>query len=89
MGATVTMLAAFGLGIVGRWAHNRPAVTRNLVLQGAFALVVIAMLDQGRTRPVARGFAALFLVAVLLGDSSPVTGIAQAIEGKSGKLKGK
>jgi hypothetical protein len=42
-----------------------------------FALLVIAALDQGRTQGIARGFAWLFLVAVLLGNNSPVTGLAR------------
>jgi uncharacterized membrane protein YbjE (DUF340 family) len=70
-------------GIVGRWSHNRPAVpAATAILKIMFAVVVIAMLDQGRTQTVARGFAWLFLAGVLLSNNSPLTGIAKSINAK-------
>ena len=68
------MLIAFGVAILGRWAHSQKldAVT---VVRALFAILVIAALDQGRTEPIAKGFAALFLVAVLLGKNSPLSAI--------------
>lgn len=72
------MLFAIGTGILGRWAHNQDAVpSATGVVEIVFALIVISALDQGRTADIAKGFAWLFLVAVLLGNNSPLTGIAK------------
>lgn len=68
------MLAAFAVGILGNWAHNKTPTAKGVV-QAVFALLVIAALDQGRTEPLAKGFAGLFLTAVLLGKNSPLTAI--------------
>lgn len=72
-------MVAIMLGVVGRWAHNENAIppAKN-VLQIVFALLVLSMLDQGQTQPIARGFAWIFLVAVCLSNNSPLTGLAKA-----------
>lgn len=57
------MAIAVFLFILHRWAVNKPAVTLPILLSGAFAIFVIALLDQGRTAIVAKGFAWLFVVA--------------------------
>lgn len=62
MRASTIMLTAVLLYVVHRWATNQKAVDARTVVEGAFAILVIAMLDQGRTEPVARGFAWLFLL---------------------------
>lgn len=83
MSATTVMAIAIVGGIVGRWAHNRPAVpSGKAVVEIMFALVVIAALDQGNTADVAKGFAWLFLAGVLLSNSSPLTGIAKTVTAK-------
>jgi hypothetical protein len=83
MNATTVMAVAIVGGIVGRWAHNRPAVpSAGSVVKILFAVVVVAALDQGATQDVARGFAWLFLAGVLLSNNSPLTGIAQTITAK-------
>lgn len=88
MSATTVMAVAIVGGIVGRWAHNRPAVpSAASVVKIMFAVVVIAALDTGRTQDVARGFAWLFLAGVLLSASSPLTGIAKAVTAKPKKGK--
>jgi hypothetical protein len=78
-------------GLVGRWAHNQKTIPSAAgVVEIVFAAVVISALDQGRTQQIARGFAWLFLAAVLLSDNSPLTGIAQAVTAKpKPKPKGK
>ena len=63
MKASTIMGIAVLLFIVHRWAKNEPAVTISVIFSGAFAIFVIAMLDQGRTEEIAKGFAWLFLVA--------------------------
>lgn len=68
------MLIAFGLGIVGRWAHNEK-ITAATVVRAVFALLVIAALDQGKTEPIAKGFAMIFLAAAALGKNSPLNAI--------------
>lgn len=77
-----TTLMAIGVvsALVGRWAHNQPAVPSPAgLVKVAFAVVVIAALDQGRTQDIARGFAWLFLAAILLSKNSPLTGIAKTV----------
>lgn len=83
MRATTVMLLALGLLVIGHWANNKPSVSVKLVVEFAFAMMLIAFLDRGRTEPIASGFAWLFLVAVLLGSSSPITGLAKAANTKS------
>lgn len=68
------MIVAFGVAILGRWAHNQP-LGAGTIVRALFAILVIAALDQGDTEPVAKGFASLFLVAVLLGKNSPLSAI--------------
>lgn len=88
MSATTVMAVAIVGGIVGRWAHNRPAIpSAGSVVKIVFAVVVVAALDQGATQDVARGFAWLFLAGVLLSNSSPLTGIAKSINAKPKKGK--
>lgn len=70
--ATVILFLALLTGIVGRWAHGKSLPSGTGLLQIVFALVVITALDRGETRPIARGFAYLFLAAVLLGPDSPL-----------------
>ena len=60
MRASTIMLAAALLYLVHRWAANQKALDTKTVVEVAFAVFVIAMLDQGNTEPVARGFAWLF-----------------------------
>ncbi len=74
MRASIIMLVAFGVGIIGRWAHNQK-VTGGTVIRAVFAILVIAALDTGKTEPVAKGLASLFLAAVLLGKNSPLNAI--------------
>jgi hypothetical protein len=57
----VMALAVF-LYVIARWTRNEPALTLPAVLGGAFAILIIALLDQGRTEEVAKGFAWLFLL---------------------------
>lgn len=84
MKATHLMLIALGAGVVGRWSHNEDAVpSAGQVISVLFALVLISALDQGRTEEIARGFAWLFLAAVLLSNNSPLTGLAEST--KTGK----
>jgi hypothetical protein len=68
------MLVAFGVGILGRWAHNQK-ITAATAVRAVFAILVIAALDTGKTEPVAKGLASLFLAAVLLGKNSPLNAI--------------
>lgn len=79
MSATKVMMIAVLLGVVGRWANNKKALpSASGVLEITGAVVLISLLDTARTEPVAKGFAWLFLAAVLLSDSSPITGLARA-----------
>jgi drug/metabolite transporter (DMT)-like permease len=62
MRASTLMLIAAALYVVHRWATNQKAVDGQVIVEAAFAILVIAMLDQGRTEPIATGFAWLFLI---------------------------
>ena len=75
--ATVIFFLALLAGLTGRWAHNKPLPSGKGILQIIFALVVITVLDRGQTRPIARGFAYLFLVVILLGPDSPLQALAK------------
>lgn len=78
MRASTIMIIAVIAVVAGRWAHGEDAVpSAKAIVEAVFAIVVIAMLDQGRTEPVAKGFAWLFLAAVLLGKNSIVTGLGK------------
>lgn len=73
------MFLAIMLGVVGRWANNKRALPSSAgTLEVIGALFLIALLDNGSTEPIAKGFAWLFFAAVLLSDSSPITGLAKA-----------
>lgn len=61
MRAMTIMAIAVLLYVIHRWAVNKPAITLSVVLSGLFAIGVIALLDQGRTEEIAKGFAWLFL----------------------------
>lgn len=90
MSATTVMAIAVVGGLVGRWAHSQKTVPSAAgVVEIVFAAVVIAALDQGRTQGIARGFAWLFLAAVLLSDNSPLTGIANTVNAKPAKQQKK
>lgn len=84
MNASTVMIVAVLAAVIGRWAHNKPTASVKTVVEAAFAILVIAMLDQGKSEPIAKGFAWLFLMAVLLSDNSPVTGIAKVINTQKG-----
>lgn len=77
------MLTAIALAVIGRWANNQKFDPKGIV-EGLFALLVVAMMDTGRTEPVAKGLAWLVLVVVLLGKNSPITGIAKSVTGNTG-----
>lgn len=86
MNASTVMIVAVLAAVIGRWAHNQPTASIKVVVEAVFAVLVVAMLDQGRTEPIAKGFAWLFLAAVLLSTNSPLTGIAKVINAqKAGK----
>lgn len=62
MRASHVMAIAVVLYVLSRWAHNEKALDAKIVIAGVFAIVVIGLLDQGRTESIARGFAWLFLI---------------------------
>ena len=78
MRATTVMLLAIGILVLTHWANNEPTVNPKMVVELAFALLVIAFLDQGKTEPVATGFAWLFFAAVLLSSKSLLTALGKA-----------
>jgi len=61
--ASTLMAIAVLLYVVHRWATpGQTAVNSKVIVSGGFAILVIAMLDTGRTEEIAKGFAWLFLV---------------------------
>jgi hypothetical protein len=77
------MLVTIGAVVIGRWAHNQSFSAKD-VIEGLFAVLVIAFMDQGETEPVAKGFAWLFFVAVMLGKNSPLTALNKVQGGSTG-----
>lgn len=57
------MMVAVALYIVHRWSSGGKVVDPKTIVESLFAVLVIAMLDQGKTEPIAKGFAWLFLVS--------------------------
>lgn len=79
MSAAKVFGAGIALGVIGRWANGKsafPPLAGSLQVTGA--LILVAVMDRGRTEPVAKGLAWLFLAAVLLSDNSPITGLTRA-----------
>jgi hypothetical protein len=77
MSAVTVFAIAWGALILGHWANNKPTINQKQVIEMAFALLVIALLDQGETQDIAKGFAWLFLAAVLLRNDSIMTALAK------------
>lgn len=73
----MVFVLAWGLLILGHWANNKPTINVKQVLEMTFALIFIALLDQGETADIAKGFAWLFLAAVLLRNDSILTALAK------------
>lgn len=84
MRATTIMLLAFGALIIAHWSNNESTVTTKLVVEMTVAILIVAALDQGNTEPIAKGFAWIFLAAVLLSKNSPITGLTKAAGTGSG-----
>jgi hypothetical protein len=77
--ATKVFGAAIALGVIGRWANNKKALPSMAgILQVTGALFLVSFMDRGKTEPVAKGLAWLFMAAILLSDSSPLTGLVKA-----------
>lgn len=88
MSAVMIMVVAVILYIVHRWATNKPAVTLPIVLSGIFAIFIIALLDQGKTEPIAKGFAWLFLVVAAYNAIPAFTGAIQSARTAAKGTKG-
>ena len=86
MRASVVTVLALGLMVLGRWAHDKPALNIQTVAGGAFVIIVIAALDHGASEEAARGIAWILLAVAALSPDSPLTALAQAANRKaSGK----
>jgi len=75
------MLFAVGAAVIGKWSHGQPTASVKTVVETIFAVLVVSFLDQGESEPVAKGFAWLFLAAVLLSNNSPITGLTKVTSG--------
>lgn len=87
MRASYVTALAFVLLVIGRWANNKTAITLEGAVGMAFAIVVIAALDGGKTEPIAKGLAWLLLAAVVLNNDDPLNGIVKAINAKQAGTK--
>jgi drug/metabolite transporter (DMT)-like permease len=82
--ASEIMFVAIGAALVGRWANNKSTpLGPKQVIEAIFAVLFIGFLDQGKTEPIAKGFAWLFLAAVLLSDYSPLNALSKAENSKT------
>jgi hypothetical protein len=86
--AWVLMLLAVVLYIIARWAHGQPAATLPILLSGAFAIAVIALLDHGRPAVVARGLAWLFVIGAAYQAIPAFTGTLTSAENAAGGTSG-
>ena len=78
------MALAILLYIIARWSRNQDnSLTIGVVLSGIFAVFVIALLDQGRTAEIAKGFAWLFFIAAAYNAIPPVTKIVTTSAGNA------
>lgn len=86
MSATKIMGFAVLAAVIGRWANGKKAIPSAAgVLQVTGALILVSLLDNGKTEPAAKGFAWLFFAAVFLSNDSPLTGLARA-EASGGRI---
>jgi hypothetical protein len=74
----MVMAVAILLYVIARWAHNKPAVTLGGVVSGLFAIFIIALLDQGKTEQIAKGFAWLFFIVAAYNAIPPLATLATA-----------
>jgi len=88
MRASYVVLAALGLLVIGRWANGKTALNVQTVAGGVFVVIVIAMLDHGSTEQIAKGIAWILLAVAALNPDSPLTAIADAINGKTAAAAG-
>lgn len=79
MRASTVVLIAAGVFVIGRWSHNKPAVTLGSVASVFFLLIVIGMLDHGSTESIAKGFAWIILAVAVLSDNSPVLPVTKLV----------
>lgn len=84
MSATTIMMIAFGALVLTHWANNEPTLSVKTVVEMIFAIIVIALLDQGQTEPIAKGFAWIFLAAVLLSSKSILNALGKVQTSKKG-----
>lgn len=76
MKASEVVIIAWGLLILGHWSHNEKTLSVNQVVEMVFAILLISFLDQGKTEPIAKGLAWLFLISVLLGKNSILSALS-------------
>jgi hypothetical protein len=88
MTASMVMALAILLYVIARWSRNQPAVTLGGVVSGLFAIFIIALLDQGRTAQIAKGFAWLFFIVAAYNAVPPLTTLA-ASSAKAGGTQAK
>lgn len=87
MRASSIMLVAVVLYAVHRWATDKNVIDPKTLVESLFAILVIAFLDQGKTEPIAKGFAWLFL-AVAFYTAAPTITKAPA-KAKARSVKGR
>jgi hypothetical protein len=89
MRASYVVAAALALLVVGRWAHGKPALNVQTVAGAVFVIIVVALLDNGSTEEIAKGIAWILLAVAALNPDSPLTAIADAVNGKTAAAAGK
>jgi hypothetical protein len=89
MRASYVAALALALLVIGRWAHGKPAFSVQTVAGGVFVVIVIALLDNGSTEEIAKGIAWILVAVAALNPDSPITSIADAINGKTAAAAGK
>jgi hypothetical protein len=78
------MALAILLFVISRWSRSQNnSLTLGVVASGVFVMFIIALLDQGRTAEVAKGFAWLFFVAAAYNALPPVSKIVTTSAGNA------
>lgn len=82
MRASHVVMVAIGVFVLGRWAHNKPAITIGTVASAFILVVTIGLLDNGATEEIAKGFAWIILAVAILSPNSPIGPVGNLVGSK-------
>lgn len=74
----MVMALAVLMYVLVRWSKNEPAINIATIISGVIVVGVIALLDNGKTAEIARGFSWLFFIVVAYNFVPALTSAAKA-----------